>query len=373
MPVGLDNGMETALAVHERLDDPRPQPELMPTPSDPWHEAMLRGDFEAAWRISDRTLAARSASASRQAERPRHWQQIWRGQSLTEKRVLVRCYRGLGDTLQFARFLVPLRQIAAHVHVWTQPALLSLMSRVAGVDEVSPLHDGEPDVRYDVDIECMEIAHALRVTLDTLPRQVPYVFARRGCAHADGFSPQADRFNVGVAWQSGGWDERRSLPPEALTPLANIPGVRLHALQRGPAPRRRTPRPCFDISHADIEIAAARMAALDLIVSPDTMIAHLAGALGLPVYTLLHAESDWRWLTDRADSPWYPTMRLFRQRSPGDWPPVIAEVSAALKAAAEAKRGGVAKARPERTHDFGVWPPSRRATPEAGQGSRGAR
>lgn len=305
---------------------------------DPWRSAMLRGDFEAAWRISDQVLRARIARGGTCFHWPRHLQYVWRGEPLEGRRVLVRCYHGLGDTLQFARFFRPLRSIAAHVRVWAQPELLGILPSAGGIDHIAPLHDGAVDAEFDVDIELMEIPHALRVTLATLPREVPYLSLRR--MRRDLFAerrPNDEAFNVGLVWQSGEWDDRRSVPLRALTPLAAIPGIRLYSLQRGSAQGQAALLGASDISNADVEVTAGRMQAIDLIVAPDTMVAHLAGALGLPVFTLLHADCDWRWMTDRSDSPWYPTMRLFRQPRPGDWAPAIAQAAAAVAEAAEAK------------------------------------
>lgn len=299
---------------------------------------MIRGDFEAAWRISDQVLRARIVRGETCFHWPRHFQYVWRGEPLEGRRVLVRCYHGLGDTLQFARFFRPLRSIAGHVQVWAQPELLGILQSADGIDGLLPLHDGAVDAEFDADIELMELPHALRVTSATLPRAVPYLSLRR--MRGDAFAerrPSDEAFNVGLVWRSGEWDDRRSVPLRALAPLAAIPGVRLYSLQRGSAQGQAAVLRASDVSDADVEVAATRMQALDLILAPDTMIAHLAGALGLPVFTLLHADCDWRWMTERSDSPWYPTMRLFRQPRLGDWAPAIEQAAAAIVQAAEAK------------------------------------
>src|SRR5215203_5828143 len=144
---------------------------------DEWMAAMRRGDFARAWEISDGVLRERKASGGGGWDLPRHEQNIWNGASLVGKRVLIRCYHGLGDTIQFIRFAAPLRASAREVLVWAQPALLPLIATAAGVDRVLPLHDGTPDVAYDVDIEVMELPHALRVTQHAVPRGVPYLFS----------------------------------------------------------------------------------------------------------------------------------------------------------------------------------------------------
>src|SRR5205809_1886740 len=124
-----------------------------------WVAAMRRGDFERAWQISDLHLRDRLADGEPCWNWPRHLQPIWRGTPLAGRRVLVRCYHGLGDTLQFVRFAAPLSRVARHNIFWVQPALLGLVAGVAGVQEVLPLHDGDPGIDYDVDIEIMELPH----------------------------------------------------------------------------------------------------------------------------------------------------------------------------------------------------------------------
>ncbi|MDP9348872.1 MAG: ADP-heptose--LPS heptosyltransferase, partial [Gemmatimonadota bacterium] len=270
--------------------------------------------------------------------RPRHEQWIWDGTPLQGRRVLVRCYHGLGDTLQFVRFVPWVRALAAEVTVWAQPALLPLLRTLPGVGRLLPLHDGTPGVEYDVDVEVMELAHVFRTTLDTLPAEVPYLHVDPSPLPTDGLA--AGRLRVGLVWRAGDWDERRSLPFPLLAPLAELPGVELHVLQRGPALAEH-PEGFGVVSGSDSVLEAARVIrALDVVVTVDSMPAHLAGALGVPTWTLLHADADWRWMEGRADSPWYPTMRLFRQERPGEWEPVIARVAAGLRRRAEEKGSG---------------------------------
>lgn len=305
--------------------------------ADLWMEHMRRGEMEAAWRVSDGVIAARGGADV--SHLPRHEQPVWDGTPLEGKRVLVRCYHGLGDTLQFIRYAPLLRRVAREVVVWAQPALLRLVATVDGVDRVLPLHDGAPDVDYDVEVEVMELPHVFRSTLATLPADVPYLqVPPRERGDEDG------RLDVGLVWQAGGWDLRRSVPADALAPLAEVEGVALHALQRGPALAEMPPGLARDAGSDDAWEAARTMRSLDLVVSVDSMPAHLAGALGVPTWALLHADPDWRWMRDRDDSPWYPTMRLFRQERDGDWAGVVARVAEALRARVDgARAGGEAK------------------------------
>ncbi|MGI9145208.1 MAG: ADP-heptose--LPS heptosyltransferase [Chloroflexota bacterium] len=289
----------------------------MNTSSDAWMEAMRSGDFARAWEISDSVLATRRASGPCW-HLPRHEQWVWDGRLLAGKRVLVRCYHGLGDTLQFARFLPMLGEICGELTVWAQPPLLPLLERLASPCKVLPLHEGVPPIDYDVDIEIMEVAHALRTTIESLPEHVPYF-------QVEPEPRRSSALCIGVVATAGPWDARRSVPLELMPTLAEAPGVRLYNLQLDtPVPR------AVNISTSDILTLAARMRGLDLVVTADTMVAHLAGALAVPTWTLLTADADWRWMRHRDDSPWYPTMRLFRQPAPGDWGSVIQRVRASL-------------------------------------------
>lgn len=291
---------------------------------DSWQEAMRRGDFAAAWAISDAVLKRRLGSGDTGQHGPRHEQAIWNGGSFEGRRVLVRCYHGLGDTLQYLRYAAPLRQVAREVILWVQPELLALAAIAAGVDRVLPLHDGSVGVEYDIDVEIMELAHALRLT----PAQVsppPYLQVSAAASNLP-----FDRGGIGIVWQAGAWDPRRSVPVHLMRRLAERTGRRLMSLQRGPAAAAATSIPAKDISTDDVAQAAARMRRLQLVITADTMTAHLAGALGLPVWTMLHADCDWRWMRERSDCVWYPTMRLFRQHRSGDWAGVIDEIVNAL-------------------------------------------
>ena len=281
---------------------------------------MRRGDFDTAWNLSDTLLHA----PQDQIQLPRWFQRVWDGSSIDGKRVLVRCYHGLGDTIHFIRYMPLLKETAAEVIVWTQPSLIPLLRSVRGIDRLLPLHDGSPDVEYDVDLELNELPHVFRTTLASVPADVPYIFVEPLLL------PPNERLRVGLIWQSGDWDKRRSIAFSEVQRLAHVPGIEWHILQRDAA-RAGWDGVFGSISGGDNPLDDARiMRALDLVISVDTMTAHLAGALAVPTWTLLPFDSDWRWLLDRHDSPWYPTMRLFRQREEGNWTEVIDNVAAHL-------------------------------------------
>jgi hypothetical protein len=263
---------------------------------------------------------------------PRHLQHVWSGAPLTGKRVLVRCYHGLGDTIQFIRYAALLKQVAAETIVWAQPELLPLLRTAVGVDHLLPLHEGSPDVEYDVDVESMELRDVFSTTLATIPAAIPYLHAKPGHLPRRG-----ELLTVAVAPRTGEWDPRRTIPLSALAPLARLTGIRVLLLraEEGPLQHEGFER----ATGTDTIVGTARlMRAVDLVISADSMPAHLAGALGVPVWTLLRRTADWRWMEGRDDSPWYPTMRLFRQEREGDWTAPVARVAAALAGLIDGRR-----------------------------------
>lgn len=278
-----------------------------------------------AWKTSDALLP--SSLARDHKTLPRNLQSIWDGRSVAGQRVLVRCYHGLGDTIQFIRYAKLLKSVAAEVIVWVQPSLIPLLRTVEGIDELLPLHDGMPDVDYDVDVEVAELPYVFRSTLETIPADVPYLHVEPERI------AQSSGMRVGLIWQSGEWDTRRSVPFPEIRRLAKVPAVEWHILQRNPR-EAGWDGEFGRIAGGDNPLDDARiMHALDLVISVDTMTAHLAGALGRPTWTLLPFTADWRWMLERTDSPWYPTMLLFRQREEGDWTTVIDEVAGSLRSA----------------------------------------
>ncbi len=281
---------------------------------------MRADDLPAAWAVSDAVLAARDPARRDDPGLPYHLRWVWDGRPLDGRRVLVRCYHGLGDTLMFARYLPVLRARAAHVTLEVQRELCPLLDGWA--DRVHPFDHDAPLPPEEVDVEIMELAHALRCRPDDAPYlQVPPSAAGAG--------------RVGVCWQAGTWDPQRSVPaallPGVLAPLARV--APLLSLQRGPATAQAHGLPDPLAGSMDIVQSAALVAGLAAVVTVDTMLAHLAGALGRPVVVMLKPDADWRWgRTSR--SAWYRTVRLVRQRAAGDWAGVAADAAGVLTAAA---------------------------------------
>ena len=169
------------------------------------------------------------------------------------------------------------------------------------------------EAEYDVDVEITELPHVFRTTLETIPSKIPYL-----CVEPKSLPLKSKQVSVGLVWQAGDWDKRRSIPFSSLTPLGEIPNVEFYILQQD-AKRAGWREGFGEIAGGNNIIEDARMMrSLDLMISADSMTVHLAGALGVPIWNLLHAEADWRWMENRNDSPWYPTMRLFRQERQGE-------------------------------------------------------
>ncbi|HEY3659925.1 MAG TPA: hypothetical protein VGK91_01720 [Candidatus Udaeobacter sp.] len=291
---------------------------------DLWRQHMRRSDFEAAWRISDRALHNRDRFArSTRDEKP-----TWRGEPLDGKRVLVHCCYGLGDTLQFVRYVPLLRRVARHVTLHAQASLARVLEHVEGIDSLVTRYNDVPPETYDVAIELSELPHVFRTSIHTIPARIPYI-----CVVPRSF-PVTANMKVGLVWRGSDWDPRRSVPLRLFARFQGIAGLTLHIVQRGGALMERPIGFGINSGDDDLYEAARTIAALDLMVTIDSMPAHLAGAMGVPTWVLLHSRCDWRWMENRTDSPWYPAMRLFRQKDPGDWPPLIAHVKQELERAA---------------------------------------
>lgn len=285
---------------------------------------MREGDFESAWKIRDSSLNLYGDKPTWHL--PRHLQLIWNGKtSLEGKRVLIRCYHGLGDTIQFIRYVPVVNKIASETITWVQPELIQLLLTMDGIGKLLPLNNGVPDCDFDIDIELMELPHYFRTALQTIPAEVPYLNINPISINKNG------KLNVGLVWKAGDWDVERSIPFNYLLPLIEIPEININILQRGEG-LNEWQKGFGNINGSDdIYITAQIIKSLDLIISVDTMPAHLAGALGVPVWNLIHSNSDWRWMENRSDNPWYPAMRLFRQKEKGNWKTVIGEVCIELQ------------------------------------------
>jgi hypothetical protein len=286
-----------------------------------WKCHMLLGDFERAWCESDQISARGKPDPNR----------FWNGCPLNGNRVLIRCLHGFGDTIQFIRYAVLVRRIARHLIIEAQPEIKGLICDSQIADQVITWTEHEPE--WDQQVEIMELPRIFRTTLQTIPRDVPYLSVRGVQKRRQ--SSVSEPLKVGIVWSSSTYNRARSIPIEELAQIFALPGLKFYALQYGPEHNnvRRYPA-VHDLHHRliTIEDTARIMCGLDLVITVDTMAAHLAGALAIPVWMLLPYECDWRWMLNREDSPWYPTMRLFRQPSPGNWNAAVRRIKAELQA-----------------------------------------
>ncbi|GAC1346583.1 MAG: hypothetical protein NVSMB18_29210 [Acetobacteraceae bacterium] len=298
-----------------------------------WFAAIRRGDFAAAWAISDAVLAGRDPAGRDDPALPYHLRWVWDGRPFDGRDVLVRCYHGLGDTLQFARYLAPLRRRVRSLTLEVQPELLPLLAAVPGPDCLIPFRPHDPSPQSECDLEIMELAHALRLEPDAAP-YIPF---------PEPAPPPHAGLRIGLCWSvaGGSWNPARSIPLWRLAPLDAIPGTTVVNLQRGPgtadlqAPRAPRVANPHDTS-TDILHTTRLIQGLDLVVSVDTMVAHLGGALGVPLRLLLLAEPDWRWIAGGSGSPWYREVRKYQQPRPGDWATPVQALLADLTGLAEA-------------------------------------
>ncbi len=280
-------------------------------------------------------------------------QPVWDGGPLKGKTILLHAEQGLGDTIQFVRYAPLVKERGGTVVLECQPALLALLRDVAGVDRL--VGRGEPLPAFDVQAGLMSLPGILGTTFATVPAAVPYLAADPGRVERWRHRLEAvPGFRVGIAWQGNPVvraDARRSIALEHFAPLAGVEGVGLVSLQKGPGVEQLRALagrfPVLDLGDELDEAGAfldtaAVMKNLDLVVSSDTAIPHLAGALAVPVWVALAALPDWRWFLGREDSPWYPTMRLYRQQRPGDWAEVFARLADALRRSA-AQPGGAGR------------------------------
>ena len=273
-----------------------------------------------------------------------HARAEWSGRESIENRTLliVADEQGLGDTIQFCRYAVLARQRGANVVLAVQDRLAALLRSVGRSIEVTNMSSAIP--RTDFQIALLSMPLAFETTLQNVPATVPYLAAERHRVARWRAAMGDEGFKVGICWRASparSADTDKSFPLRFFAPLAAIPGVRLINLQKyegneelgdlPPGMRVETLGNDFDDGPDAFLDTAAVMEGLDLVIAPDTAVAHLAGALARPVWVALKYLPDWRWLLDRSDSPWYPTMKLFRQTKRGDWSDVFAAIESRLR------------------------------------------
>lgn len=304
---------------------------------------LLKGEFEQGWneyrwrwRVGD-------------LFRPKINAPVWDGSGLNGKSIVLTAEQGLGDTLHFVRFASVLREMGARTTVYCQPALLALLQQSKNLGAIYP--DNLP-LNQKVDFQCslLDVADILGIDESKIPAETPYIHPSSNLVEYwrnqlnQAREQLGGKFRVGISWQGNPdhqADAFRSFPLKQFEPLAAITGVNLISLQaghgmeqlskwKGGSPIRYLGDQIDKSSGAFMDTAAI-MKSLDLVITTDTALAHLAGAIGVPTWVVLGYTPDWRWLLDRSDSPWYPSLRLFRQPKIGDWDSAFKEVEAALK------------------------------------------
>ncbi len=352
MTLARQGNWDEAIEYYNRALDVKPDyPEVHRNRAYAW---LFLGDFERGWPEHEWRLKCRRHQGCR-VKRP-----AWQGEYLPDKSIVLHFEQGYGDTLQFIRYAALVKQRVGMVFVLCPPRLLRIVSRCAGVDLAFDGSSFMPDC--DVHASLMSLPAIFKTTIATVPQRVPYLVndpivldrwrsvlardlawaaSRPGRASDQSAGGEPIRpFLIGVVWQgspSHANDHWRSFPLERLIPIARLPGVRLVSLQvdHGLDQLRGLSRELqvLELSSQprDFHDTAAIVSQLDLVITPDTSVAHLAGGLGVPVWSALSTVAEWRWMMDREDSPWYPSMRLFRQTQLDDWDGVFRRIADELR------------------------------------------
>ncbi len=325
-------------------------------PDSPWlHKdygrvLLKQGDFTAGfreyewrWRIKDFPVKTTPFTQPR-----------WDGRNLAGQTILLHAEQGLGDTLQFIRYAPLLQRQGARVVLECPGELVRLLGSMDALDQV--FSEGAARPEADCHAPLLSLPHLLGTTLATIPAEIPYLAPQPELVAAWAARlPPTDGPRIGLVWAGNPrrhqpeWaavDRRRSIALAMLAPLAAVGGIQWISLQKERRPELDTPPPgmtLIDVMDDVVDFAdtAALMAALDLVIGVDTAVIHLAGALGRPAWLLSRFDGCWRWLQDRDDSPWYPSLRLFRQPDPGDWKSVILALVACLGDGVRATEGVV--------------------------------
>ena len=266
----------------------------------------------------------------------------WDGSSFKSKRLLVHHEQGLGDNIQFVRYLPMVKARGGTVVFETLKPLVNLLRGFPGVDElVEYVPNRKLPLEYDVYTSLLDMPHIFKTTVETIPSQVPYIFADLSRSRYWREELTGPELKVGIVWAGSpehGNDRFRSCSLKHFASLGEIEGVRLYSLQKGSAARQMeefegtVSMTNISKHFNDFTDTAAAIDNLDLIISVDTSVLHLSGAMAKPTWALIPYAPEWRWMLNRQDSPWYPTMRLFRQSYWNDWDSVFGRVTEELKA-----------------------------------------
>lgn len=330
-----ERNLPAALAAYDQASEADPNP----ADAGRWMCHMLSGEYEQAWGASDRIRARGNPDPNR----------FWQGEPLAGKRVLLRCLHGYGDTVMYLRWLPLLRQLASEVTIQAAPEILPLLECFSDADRIVTWNaPGETDQHlWDVQVESAELPYLFRTTPATLPPPTRILFPENALHRIRLRLGQPTRPRIGLVWSGSDFDPTRSIPFEELQQtLLQRHDVEFYSLQ---PPTSNADWQAFCTRHgwsnrtfyttndhgepqqAGIADMAAFASTLDLILTIDTLAAHVAGSLGTPTWLLLKHDADWRWIVDRDDTPWYPGMKLFRRRIDENWNNVLTRVCAQLR------------------------------------------
>ena len=303
-----------------------------------WNKSFLLnliGDYPKGWELYEwRWEGNASKTRKRNFTQP-----LWLGEaSLTGKTILIHAEQGLGDTIQFCRYVMMVKRLGARVIFEVQPPLMALLADLEGVDELIPKGQDLPDFNYHCPL--LSLPLAFKTDLDCIPASIPYLTADPSRVEQWGVRLSNIGFKIGICWVAGHKGNKgRSIPIECFYGLSRMPGVRLISLHKGDGEKDLESLPEgmvvetlgaeFDSDAAFMDTAAV-MRCCDLVITNDTSVAHLSGALGVQTWVALKFVPDWRWMLDRNDSPWYPTMTLFRQRLIDEWDEVFREIESTV-------------------------------------------
>ncbi len=308
---------------------------------------MMLGDFAGGWPLYEwRWRMAGWLRSSRRLKRSYPSPVLLENSEFRDRTILVTAEQGFGDAIHFCRYATLVARGGARVIVEVPAALTRLMDTLSNIDRI--ISDDEPLPEHDLHCPMMSLPLVFGTTIETIPAEVPYLGAdATGAADWRIKLSALSGCRVGLVWTPGSRigdselvsiEQRRSVPLQTLAGLASVNGCDFVSLQVGPSSTQATSPPPGMVVHdfssqlKDFADTAALVANLDLVISVDTAVAHLAGAMGKPIWLLNRFDTEWRWMLDRDNSPWYPTMRIFRQPKPGDWTSVIQRVTDALYA-----------------------------------------
>ncbi len=298
---------------------------------------LLGGSYKEGWRAYEWRFEREDWRSiyPRRINLPR-----WDGRPFRGRTLWVHTEQGLGDVLQFVRYLPRVKGLGGTVVFEARDTFTRLFSGLAGVDRLAAMSpDAQPETEADLYIPLLSLPGIFGTGIGSIPAAVPYLAADPALKRQWAERLAGEELRIGLVWAGSGVDPRRSLPLAWFTPLTRIAGTRWYGLQKGPAADQALakglpPEMALTLIGPEFEDfcdTAAAVTTLDLVISIDTSVAHLAGALARPTYLLLDYSSEWRWLMDREDSPWYPTMRLFRQQQPGDWSEPLTKIGRELE------------------------------------------